>query len=168
MFNRHYLTGMIAVLLTLPLVAVADHHRGGDERGDHRGHMERMANQLDLNEEQRAEWQELHEAHHPRMQELREEIKEARGELQDAARQDDRQGMETAADRIAQLTRESSITHARMQASVHNLLNEEQQEKLMEMHEKRGMGMGHGHGMDRDHGSERGKDKSRRGERGNR
>lgn len=133
--------GIIALLalFALPLAATANQHK--DKDGDHSRHMERMADKLELTEDQRAEWTALHENHHPRMKELKQQMREQRKALRSASEGGfDEAAAEAAADRLGDLVAESSLERARMHAQLNDILTEEQQAKVSEYQKKK-----HGH-----------------------
>lgn len=133
-------------LLALPLSAGAEQHMGkGMGKGDPGRGMERMAEKLDLTEEQRSEWQSLHEAHYPRMKELREAMQAQHQALREASEDGfDEEAAEQAAGRLGDLVAESSLERARMHAQVLEILNEEQREKMAEFHDRMRDKMHHG------------------------
>lgn len=130
--------GIIALLalFALPLAATANQHQG--EEGDHSRHMERMADKLELTEDQRAEWSTLHEDHHPRMKELKQQMREQRKALRNASEGGfDEAAAEAAARRLGDLVAESSLERARMHAQLNDILTEEQQAKVSEYQKKK-------------------------------
>lgn len=136
----------LLALVALPLSAGAEQHMGkGMGKGDPGRGMERMAEKLDLTEEQRSEWKSMHEAHHPRMKELREEMKTQHQALRKASEDGfDEEAAEKAAGRLGDLVAESSLERARMHAQILEILNEEQREKMAEFHDRMRGGMQHG------------------------
>lgn len=141
------------LLLALSFAAVADEDEHGS--GDHHDrHMERMAEHLDLTEEQRQRVQAIHETNHPRMQELKTRMQAKREAVREAAMAGDDAAAQSAADELGQLTAEAALLRANTMATVHGLLNEDQQARFERMHENRGEGHGH-QGRDRgQHGDE--------------
>lgn len=138
-----HVTTLLALMLVAPALAVADSHRERGERDDPGRHMERMAERLELTEEQKEDWRTLHEAHLPRMREIRGEMLEQRRALRQAASDGlDETAAENAARRLGELTTEAELERARMHARLQEVLTEEQREKLAghhaHMHEKRG------------------------------
>lgn len=142
----------VLALLALPLAAGADKGKG------HYGmHMDRMAEKLELTDAQREQWKALHEAHHPRMQQLREAVREQHEALREVAMGEfDEAAASAAARRLGDLVAESALERARMHAQLHEVLTEEQRAKLAEYHEGK-HGKGH-HGKKKDKGEKRGEE----------
>lgn len=133
--------GIIALLalFALPLAAIAEQHGGKDSKHDR--HMARMAEKLELTEVQRNEWTALHEAHHPRMKEFKQQMQAQRKALREASEGGfDEAAAETAARRLGDLVAESSLERARMHADLKDILTDEQKASLAEYHKKK-----HGH-----------------------
>lgn len=118
------------LFLLAPAAALADRHGERGER-DHGRHMERVAERLELTEAQKVEWKAIHEAHHPRMRELRQEIRVERRALREAS--DD----QAARDRLDELMAEVSAEREQMHAQIREILTEEQQARLEEIHAQR-------------------------------
>lgn len=156
------LTALLSILLlTLPFATVANEDDRGPG-GHHDQHMERMAEHLDLTEEQQERVQAIHETNHPRMQELKAQIQAKREAVREAAMAGNDGAAQSAADELGQLTAEAALLRANTMATVHGLLNEDQRERFERMHEDRGEGHGHrGRGRGHHGDEERG-----RGDRG--
>jgi Spy/CpxP family protein refolding chaperone len=154
-------TLLSTLLFALPFAVIADEHGGG--QGGHGGaHMERMAEHLDLSEEQRQRMEAIHETNHPRMEELRSQMHEKKETIREAAMTGDDAAAQAAADELGELASEAALLKANTMATVHGLLNEEQRERFEEMHERHGEGRGH-HGRGRGHhGNEEGRGRGNR------
>lgn len=127
---------LLTLLVFLPTFAFAASHgdMGKDHKdhSDHEGtHMAKMVEKLGLDESQQMQWKNLHESHHPRMQEIRTEMKEQRKTLHEASKDGfDEAKAEAAAERLGELTTEASLMQARMHAQMDEILTDEQREKF--------------------------------------
>lgn len=141
LFTR--ISSVLALFVLIPSISMADdkdQHWGGQGR-----HMEHMAEQLELTDDQREQWENLHEVHHPRMREIHKEMQEHRKALKEASTNGFNEAeAEAAARQIGALTAEASLLKARMHSEVNEILTEEQREEFNQMHDKRGK---RGHGM---------------------
>ena len=114
-----------------------------DERGEHK--LERMAALLDLSAAQRAEAEAVLKAGGEAMQSLKEQLRQGREELRQAALvlPFDETKIQALAAVQARLQTEMMVARARQQNSLHALLTPEQQTRAAALQQQ--LGSGHGH-----------------------
>jgi protein CpxP len=149
------ITIALAVLLAIPAIALAGpghrgrgHHGPGGEPGPGMM-MKRMAEQLDLSEEQRAQVRALAEQHRESTRALREQLREARRALGEQIHAEDSNetSIRSAAAVLAAAEADMAVVRASHKKEFEALLTTEQIEELRQMKEERGQGFhGKGHG----------------------
>ena len=127
-----------------------DHDRY--ERGEHKGkycnkhgkkssgRMEYMIKHLDLSEQQAKQVRSIRENYQPKMQALREKMKENRKELREAMHADTiEQGkIKKLAQTMGELKTNKIMLRSEMRAEIHKVLTKEQREKMKSMKGKHG------------------------------
>ncbi|MEX0729732.1 MAG: periplasmic heavy metal sensor [Aquisalimonadaceae bacterium] len=126
-------------------LAHGDGHRGKGWSDERSGHMDRMAEKLELTDDQREQIRAAMQAHGPELRELRKEIREQRKALMNQGT--DGFNEETAranADTLGELTGQAAFLSARMRADMQAVLTDEQRQKMTaRMEQRRGHGGGH-------------------------
>ncbi len=145
---------LLVTLLSAGLIAAggtALAHKGGGWRGGEGPRMERMmermAERLELDEEQRASIQAIIEQNRPAMQEHRRAMRENRQALHELMRGGtaDEPTVRSLAEAQGDLTAEMIVERALMMQSIREVLTPEQQARAERMMERR-MGRHHGRG----------------------
>jgi len=116
----------------------------GKKSGDR---MERMIKHLELSDEQATQVRSIRDSYQPKMQALREKMQENRKQLREEMHAEtiDQEKVKKLADKMGDLKADKIILRAEKRNKIHNVLTNEQREKMKEMKERRGYKYKHGH-----------------------
>ena len=125
-------TIVLGAALAAPVMAHDHGRHGGHERGDR---MERIAEHLELTDDQREQIRAGTQAHGPELRALRQEMREQRRALREAMQEEFNEArLREISQRISKLTGESTFLRAQARAHMHSVLTEEQRATLQKMH----------------------------------
>ncbi|SDJ58249.1 Spy/CpxP family protein refolding chaperone [Microbulbifer yueqingensis] len=130
---------VVASALAIPGFAMADHHGHHGDKGPHHERMlERMAEKLELTEEQKAQIKANHEANRAEHRKLREEMHKVREEVSEALDSGaDQATLDELASRLGALQIEKMRQRREMHEQLKAVLTDEQKAKLEQMHSER-------------------------------
>jgi Spy/CpxP family protein refolding chaperone len=126
------------LLAAIPAALVAQPHGGFGSRGFGEGRMlERIADRLELSDEQREQVRAVHEVYRPDAEALADVMRAAREDLQEKIWSDsfDEVAIREAAGRVAAVSADLAVLRARVHGDVRQILTPEQIEKAELMRE---------------------------------
>lgn len=141
-----FLFFLIAASLVLPATALAEggeHHRGGDGMGGGHfhspGHIMRIADELDLRDDQRESIRELLSENREEIQQVRQNLREEMGTLHELMMDDSasRQQVLAQLDRVLELEGQIKRHRAEMMLDIRDILDADQRARAHELFQER-------------------------------